>query len=344
MDGMQTTAPQYQASRQKRGLTGSTIKIIAVITMLIDHIAAAVLTRMLIVRGYYSVWENEETAFRWMAENGGLLGAMLVMRMIGRLGFPIFCFLLTEGFQKTRNLKKYILRLGLFALISEIPFDLAFSGQVLEFQYQNVYFTLLIGILGLAAFDFVAKWNPGKGLQAALTAGGLLLLPLYGALFLLNQLSGWFYGARNGGLFLILFGLLLAAVLIFYGIFRKSRGGDRAWRICADLAVLAAAMAVADLLRTDYGGMGVLTIAAMYCFRQNRVLSMTAGCGALNLMSLLQMNPMEIPAFFTLLPVAFYNGERGWKMKYFFYAFYPVHLLLLWLIAAAMGMGGISAI
>lgn len=344
MDGMQAGAPMYQAARRNKGITGSTVKIIAVVTMLIDHIGAAILTRMLIVRGMYTMPGDSAAIARWLAENGALYSAMLVMRMIGRLGFPIFCFLLTEGFQKTRSRKKYMFRLGLFALISEIPFDLAFSGQILEFRYQNVYFTLFIGMLGLTAFDCLAKWDAGKGLRIALTAAGLLLLPLYGAAFLTNQLRSWFYLPGSGVVFGVLFGVLLVAVLIFYMILRKGKGSDRAWRICADLAVLAVIMATADLLRTDYGGMGVLTIAAMYCFRRNKVLSMTAGCGGLNLMCFFQLNPSEIPAFFALIPVALYNGERGLKMKYFFYAFYPAHLLLLWLIAAVMGMGGISAV
>ncbi|MCM1025588.1 MAG: conjugal transfer protein TraX [Roseburia sp.] len=344
MDGIATGEALYQASQRKRGLTGSTIKIIAVVSMLIDHIAATVLTRMLIVRGLYSLPGDVASVAAWLAENGDLYLIMTTMRAIGRLGFPIFCFLLTEGFQKTRNLKKYILRLGLFALISEIPFDLAISGRVLEFQYQNVYFTLFLGILSLTAFDYMARWNPGKGLQALLTLAGLLLLPLYGAVFLFLQLRSWFFYPVGGAVFGVLFGVFFAAVLLFYGIYRKGKGSDRAWRVCADLAALAVLMAAADLLRTDYAGMGVLTIAVMYCFRRNKAGSMAAGCGALNLMCFLEMNPSEIPAFFALLPIALYNGERGLKMKYFFYVFYPAHLLLLWLISAAMGMGGISAV
>ncbi len=342
MDSLQmgVTGGQMPIQEQgKGGVSGSTIKIIAVVTMLIDHFAAAILMRMLVVRGIYSLPGDYRGIMRWLAENGVLYYGMSALRMVGRLGFPIFCFLLVEGFQKTHDLRKYTLRLGLFALISEIPFDLAFSAKVLEFNYQNVYFTLFLGILGLTAFDFFGKKELGAGLRGLFTAAGILLLPLYAGLLLYRRLSGWPFVPDGGMLFPLIFGVLLTLMLIFYVVYRNTKGADRAWRTCADLAVLALAMFAADFLRTDYGGMGVLTISVMYLFRQKKVICMLAGCIVLTLMSF-----SEIPAFLTLLPIAFYNGKRGLKMKYFFYAFYPVHLLILWLIAVVMGMGWIATI
>lgn len=83
--------------------------------------------------------------------------------------------------------------------------------------------------------------------------------------------------------------------------------------------------------------MGVITIASMYLFRRNRMMETGIGCAILTL-----SNWMEITAFFILLPVHFYNGRRGWNMKWLFYAFYPLHILLLYLIACAMGLGDIK--
>jgi hypothetical protein len=97
------------------------LKLIAIITMLIDHIGAV------------------------LVPSNTMLN--LIMRCIGRLSFPIFVFLLVEGFHHTKDVKKYLLRMGAFALISEIPFDLAFYGKVLEFKHQNVFFTLFLGLL-----------------------------------------------------------------------------------------------------------------------------------------------------------------------------------------------------
>lgn len=113
------------------GLSGSTLKILAVISMLIDHTAAILLQPS---QPYYTL-----------------------CRSLGRLAFPIFCFLLVEGYIHTRDVKKYGLRLFWFAMLSEIPFDLAFSGSILNLYYQNVFFTLLLGLVVLYFLDSCQK-------------------------------------------------------------------------------------------------------------------------------------------------------------------------------------------
>jgi hypothetical protein len=107
------------------------LKLIAIITMLIDHTGAV------------------------LVPSNTMLN--LIMRCIGRLSFPIFVFLLVEGFHHTKDVKKYLLRMGAFALISEIPFDLAFYGKVLEFNHQNIFFTLFLGLLCMYLMSIVEK-------------------------------------------------------------------------------------------------------------------------------------------------------------------------------------------
>ena len=115
---------QLQQSYIKRfGISGSTIKIIAIISMAIDHVAAAIL-------GRYLVLANTDSATSGIGQyvplqmNYEMLSQLYqIMRLTGRLGFPIFCFLLIEGFEHTRDVKKYATRLAIFALISEVPFD-----------------------------------------------------------------------------------------------------------------------------------------------------------------------------------------------------------------------------
>ncbi len=108
---------------------GNFLKIVAIITMLIDHIGVVFLSS---------------------SDNYDLYR---VCRMIGRISFPIFCFLLTEGFYYTRDKVKYIKRLFLFAIISEIPFDLAFYHSVVALYMQNVMWTLLIGFVVMSLME-----------------------------------------------------------------------------------------------------------------------------------------------------------------------------------------------
>ena len=96
-----------------------TLKMIAIVSMLIDHMGAI------------------------------LFPQYIILRYIGRIAFPIYTYTLVEGFMHTRDIKKYMVRLGIFALLSEIPFDLAFRGCVIYIQKQNVFFTLFLGVLML---------------------------------------------------------------------------------------------------------------------------------------------------------------------------------------------------
>lgn len=273
--GMQVAGQADQAAlpEEKKGIKGSTIKIIAIVSMLIDHIGAGILGRFIMTSGYLSIASSGDlnAVMQWMMENGVLFYTYSAMRMIGRLGFPIFCFLLVEGFQRTHDVKKYAMRLGIFALVSEIPFDLCFNGKVLEFGYQNVFFTLFLGLLTMIAFDWIAKkeWAAGKGLNQTV-------------------------------------------------------------KVIFSLAALAVGAGVAHFLKTDYAATGVLCIMVLYVFRKKKPLQIAAGCVAFL---------WEVTAPLAFIPIGFYNGKRGLKMKYFFYAFYPVHLFLIWLVSMLLGLG-----
>lgn len=262
--------------QKKKGITGSTLKIIAIVAMFIDHFAAIVMDRYLLSVGFYVQGNGMIQGIDPNVANGMLIyGINLALRLIGRIGFPIFCFLLIEGFIHTRCRWKYLLRLSVFALISEIPFDLAFG--FMGHSYQNVFFTLSIG-------------------------------------------------------FAVIWGIDVATGYIERKIRKKSKDVRQ---IIIAIVITAVGFLVAEALHTDYSGMGVLTIAVMYWLHkyQSKVSSMVGGCIVLTISSV-----METSAFATVPLIAKYNGERGLKLKYIFYLFYPVHILFWHLICLWMGI------
>lgn len=99
------------------------LKIIAIITMLVDHIG-------------YVFFPNE-----------------LFFRLIGRIAFPIYAFLLAQGFLYTHNKNKYLKKIGIVALISEIPFNLAFFNKIFYIEYQNVLVLFFIALSSLMLYE-----------------------------------------------------------------------------------------------------------------------------------------------------------------------------------------------
>lgn len=135
---MKTLFSSEPDPRSGPGLTGAVLKTLALASMTIDHAAAALLNRGLFAAG---VWSDPLLQLYWLC------------RGVGRLAFPIYCFLLAEGFAHTSSRRAYAGRLFLFALLSEVPFDLAFHAAPFYPAYQNVFCTLLLGLLAVWALD-----------------------------------------------------------------------------------------------------------------------------------------------------------------------------------------------
>lgn len=202
-----------------------TLKMIAIVTMLIDHVGAVCFPQY------------------------------LILRIIGRIAFPIFAYTLVEGFMHTHDVKKYMQRLGVLAILSEVPFDLAFTGHVFTFEHQNVFFTLFLGIL---------------------------------MLYLLLKIPSKF------GQFLCILALML----------------------------------ISEFLHTDYSSMGLFLIFCFYRFRDNMWIK-SIWVAVINGIF---MGGVQIFAVLSLIPISLHSGKQGPKWKGFFYGFYPVHLLILYLI------------
>lgn len=146
-------------------MTGFQLKLLAMLAMTADHIGA--------------VFFPEIPLLRW----------------IGRLAMPVLCFFIGEGLRHTRSPRRYLLRLTGFALLSELPFDLAFYGGI-EWGHQNVYFTLTLGLLALWAIQSRGMEGWLLALTAALAAELLGCdYGMYGVLLIL--LLDRFHRARS---------------------------------------------------------------------------------------------------------------------------------------------------
>lgn len=152
-------------SESRRNLSADALKITALITMLIDHLAVIVLPAFL-----QSALREEAYEYVYWT-----------MRTIGRMAFPVYCFLLVESFKYTRNRLKYAVRLLLFAIVSEIPFDIAFNDCYFEIQHNNVFFTLLLGLIAIAMLEgikeavYIDRIPPARWLAMAASAFAMML-------------------------------------------------------------------------------------------------------------------------------------------------------------------------
>lgn len=238
----------------KKLCSGSTLKIIAICFMVLDHFGQVVLKNGIVLNAPYSMFTDKQFSF--------LLSAVNICHVLGRISFPIFCFLLAEGFMHTHNLKKYLLSLGIFAVISEPIYDLANTEELFSTKQQNVLFSLF---LGLAVIAVIEKYHKNVLISSVSILAGA-------GISYICKFDGWYYGIG-----------LISTFYLFH-----------------DIPVL------------KYG----FSILIMYI------------CGLdFSLNGLI--NPYFLTAVSSLLIIALYNGERGIKMKYFFYIFYPAHLLIL---------------
>ncbi|MCD7868487.1 MAG: conjugal transfer protein TraX [Clostridiales bacterium] len=237
---MPVDASQSVLPEKCRILSGSALKMIAMITMLLDHIGSILLSRYSpALQTLFVMGETNISVYR-------------IFRDVGRMAFPLFGFLLVEGFLHTHDRFKYGRNLFFFALLSEIPWNYWHNETLLYGKSQNVYFTLLLGYLAFCALDYF----------------------------------------RDKGL------LQLACIL--------------------------ALLWISVQLGADYGWKGYVFLLILYALREDRLSQSVIGSCWLY---------YEWKAFVAFIWIHMYNGERGFirgkGMKYVFYAFYPVHIVLL---------------
>jgi len=299
------------------GIPASVLKTIAVVTMFIDHFAFMVVKLL------------EE---RFLPEWGAKGPVSTPLRMVGRMAFVIYAYLLAEGLIYTRNRGRYLLRLLLGAVISEIPFDLAVSGKVIDLWEQNTFFTLSIGFSVIWVLDEIKRTYertyglpPGNaqiqndiktgkvrdmqkdnGVGSGFTAFGILVIA---AGLILAELIRCDYGCMGVGL-----------IVTFYLCRWK-------WYLFP-----------AALIENYFGHLLVDLIAAevklyRYCLKWDKPFHLMSMQNLwINLKNfaserMIYTMPGIVAA---LLLILRYNGEKGKQLpKAFYYLFYPAHLLAL---------------
>lgn len=235
----------------KKGLNGFQLKMIACIIMLIDHAGAL------------------------------FFPGVLIIRVIGRLAFPLFAFFISEGFFHTRSVSRYLTRLGLCAILFQVPdwFSRAYSvifnmpGFGVRYVF-NIFATLFFGLFSVMLYDRFKTKN--------LWLSWLSVI----AVAVIAQISGADYGA---------YGVLY--ILLFY----LTRGNIR------NMAI------------------GGIVLHVLYAFFSISISVITSGAAVFT-------NQIQLYSLLSLPLIALYNNERGRKVKYFFYIFYPAHLIVLYIL------------
>ena len=202
---------------------------------------------------------------------------------IGRLTFPIYAFMIVEGYFHTKNLKKYVLRLLLFAVISEIPFNLAMGSSLFFPIHQNVLWSFLISIGFIHWNEKVKEKQLWKRILVGLTT--ICIGYLIGIITFVD-----YYNA----------GILM--VLVFY-FFR----GKKWWCYLGQFVCL---------WYINFEMLGGLSYE-IDIFGQTHFIA------------------RQGLALLALIPIWLYKGKQGYQSKplqYFYYVFYPLHLLILGLL------------
>lgn len=287
-------------------LTTRAIKWIALISMFCDHFA-----KVLLISLINHSWENPAVT-GWFHQEW-VIRFYYALPCFGRLAFPLFIFLLVEGFFLTRNRWKYLRNILIFAVVSEIPFDMGFrmnnlipaSGRLIESSYQNVLFTLAIGLFAMILIDLILSKYP-TGSPAAVVA----VLIAVGAIWLGNMLETDYHGYG------------VTAILIAYFIRRKGTMRLAARQTAATPGTKIIPSVISQKITPLPLGWRVLEMILL-------------------IIPLIILSTSEVWALIDVGIIALYSGKRGKNMhKWFFYVFYPAHLAVLVLLRTVFLMQG----
>ena len=315
-----------------KGISGSTLKIIAIFAMVLDHIAWCLFEP--VIRSDNIFGYSSNIYFNYHEAIPTLRVLSFAFHAVGRITFPIMLFLMVEGLMHTRSKKKYIRNMLVFALLSEVPFNLALYLKPFMFtrvfpfiEINNIFFTLALGLIAVAVGERIMT---AESLPKIITILGFAGVPAF-------AISTAYYTAFSISestkvkFSCLLFCVLSAVFFVECVLLMRKKDKDKNARLSLFLAVVTSAAWITMLFNSDYAFIGVVALFIMYMLKSKRTASYFTGC------AYLAANNYFIGFSLLALPlIHFYNGKRGMNLKYFFYAFYPLHLIVLWMIKAVV--------
>lgn len=276
-------------------------KLIATIFMFIDHLAAS-----------------------FQISNNGILSheILSLMRSMGRVSLPIFAYFLVVSYGKTRNICKYISRIHLGAIISQIPFSLLFNHYTYDYKSINLFsyqyeYLIFTGLIIVSYFLFITKGKLTKDLFIVAFAW------IFASLNIIYK-GAYIFNPTDLNIFYE-FGLSLIVIYLLDEINKKNEI-NLIKSIFAVIVIIGLSYYIDRV--GNYGFSVLLLIMLLFAFRNNQYIQSAIialwGC------YMYSYNITNV-IFVVLAGVSilFYNGEKGRGLKGFFYIFYPLHMVML---------------
>ena len=278
----------------KYSFINAVLNNIAYLSMLLDHFIVVIFMEIIRQRSLAGY------------DTGVMSQVYSIGRLIGRGSFVLFAYLAVEGFLHTRSRLKYLLRLMLFALVSEVPFDLAFSGQIIDRSSQNIFFTLFLSVLVLTGWEWAGKCVRGLYRKRV------------------SQDVSWHICV---GVFRV---VQLSVVLL---------GCGAAYYLKSDYKYMGVLLIFTYYLLRNKPFYVQIVPAAFVMLLGTWSINMQRYAGGYTTAYLFRFSTRELYGLSAFIPIALYNGAKGKQLpKAVCYGFYPMHLLVLYGIARMISM------
>ena len=233
------------------------------------------------------------------------VGLHFPLQLAGGFTFPIMAFLLVEGYRHTSDIKRYMTRLFVWGLISQVPYSLAFRGEIFT-PFLNIMFTLCMGLFVLVMYDYMENRK------------------LFAALFVFICLVSFFFD----------WGPIAPIVIFLFYVIKV----ERIRRIVPPVLAGGYGIAFAFIVGIIVAFAAELGLEFGHLFDRFLPDVDALDTESFNLVAAMAGILFPVGSVLTGLLLRRYNGRRGRSLKYLFYGFYPLHLLILAIVAYLAGV------